>query len=98
MARKSDAVKIAELQLMETTLKTVLSNPGLTFVLGFVALEIAQTNKITGNIETSVAEVTLGAITTAQAVAPLLPLLAQSTGKSSDVLGKLVPAALAAGA
>lgn len=94
-SRKSDAVKVAELEL----LKALLTNPAVTFVGGFILLETMQKNKVTGNAETSVAEVALGAISIGQALAPLAPAATElAKGLTKNIENAAGTAGLAAAA
>lgn len=80
--KKSDAVRIAEIQCTQELIKATLGNPLISYVLAFTALELLQKNKITGNVETSFAEAGLGAIAGAQALGPSLPGILSIAGKA----------------
>lgn len=73
MAKKSDAVRIAEIQAQSQLLRDLFGNPVLSYVMAFTLLEVLQQSKVTGRVETGLAEVALGAVAGAQALGPALP-------------------------
>jgi len=88
--RKSDAVKLKELELVQS----VVTNPILLFVAGFTAIEVLQKYGLVGNVAGTFAEAALGPIAIAQAVAPLVPLipsLIPGLGGAAGALTALVP-------
>lgn len=91
--RKSDAVRLAELEL----LRAIVMSPAFSFVAGITALELLQKHEVIGNTEATVAEVALGGIVTAQAIAPLAPFLTQATEAGLDVLKTVGPLKLLRG-
>lgn len=76
----SDAVRVAELQLVSELGRAVLASPVLSYTIAFVILETTQKAKITGNVETTAVELGLGAIAAAQAAAPVVGALGGGTG------------------
>ena len=75
--KKTEAIKLAEIGAQRDVIVSVLKNPVLALVLGFIALEAAEKAKITGFWSTGVMEAGLVATTTAQALAPILPELTE---------------------
>jgi len=88
MARKSDAVRLAELELM----RAIVTNPAFTFVVGIVALETLQKHEVIGNVEATAAELALGGIVAVQALSPIAPVLLQGTAAGLDMLRGLAAA------
>jgi len=67
--RKSDAVRIKELEVLQA----VVSNPLVLYVAGFTAIELLQKWDVVGNLAGSVAEVAMGSVAIATALGPSLP-------------------------
>lgn len=89
MAKKSDAVKIAEVQAQKEVLLGFAQNPMVALVAGVIILELAERAEITGPIITTSTEVGLVTVCVAQALAPLVPSLVQA-GAASKALA-LIP-------
>jgi len=78
-ARKTEAVKLKELEVLEA----IVASPLVLFVASFVAIELLQNQGLVGQTAGSVAQVGLGSIAVAQAVGPSL----------ASILPGLIPAA-----
>ena len=90
MAKKSDAVKIAEVQAQKEVLLGFAQNPMVALVAGVIILELAERAEITGPIITTSTEVGLVTVCVAQALAPLVPALLESTATAGKALA-LIP-------
>jgi len=77
-ARKTEAVRLKELELLQG----VIASPLVLFVATFAAIEVMQNRGWVGQTAGSVAEVALGSIAVAQAVGPSL----------ATILPSLIPA------
>jgi hypothetical protein len=95
--------ELAQLQAIREISKTLMTNPIIELVGGFVLVETLQryptSRPIIGNLQGNVIEAAIAGIVSVQQLAPSIPYIAQGT---SDILGavsKLAgPALLAAGA
>lgn len=75
--KKTEAIRLAEIQAQRDLWVSVLKNPMLSLVAGVIIMEMAERAEITGPIITTTAETGLIAVTTAQALSPILPELTQ---------------------
>lgn len=90
MAKKTEAVKLAEIEAQKQLLRDLLNNPVMAMVAGVIILELAERAKITGSVITTTTEIGLLGVATAQAIAPLLPVITEAAAplvKSLAVAG-----------
>lgn len=88
--KKAELKSAAQIETIKATKEmtiSVLDNPMFGLVLGVIALEYAERKGWTGPIITTSTEAGLIAVSTARALAPILPQLAGITGAAA----KLIP-------
>lgn len=73
-ARKTEAVRLKELEVLQS----VIASPLVLFVASFTAIELMQNQGWVGQTAGSVAQIGLGSIAVAQAVGPSLASLVPS--------------------
>lgn len=84
--KKTEAMRLAEIQAQRDLWLAVLKNPMLSLVAGVIVMEAAEKAGITGPIITTSTEVGLIGVTTAQALAPILPELTEGAASIAKVL------------
>ena len=85
--RLKNEAQIESVKAAKEIVVSILNNPMVDLVLGVIALEYAERRQWTGPIITTATETGLIAVTTARALAPIVPQLAQAGAN----IAKLVP-------
>lgn len=86
--KKTEAIRLAEIQERKEIIRAFIGNPMVSLVAGVIILELAERAKITGSVITTTTETGLIAVTTAQALAPVLP---QLTEGASNIVKAVSP-------
>jgi len=66
--RKSDLIQLSQLEVI----KDILADPLYSFLLGYLAIELAQKQGFAGETSGSIAQVAMGGIAYAKAISPLV--------------------------
>lgn len=87
--KKTEAIKLAEIQATKELALSIITNPVIAMVLGITFLEIMERKGYGGDWVTPLAQGGVAAVATAQALAPLAPGLL-ATGEGAGIVKTLL--------